>query len=76
MPMYNLLEYSGNYADSSGSLWHFKRDEKNMNIENIANVTTADSSSFRCKSSIVGNLVAAAGTNGVLENAKIVVSLK
>ena len=27
MPMYNLLEHSDNYADSSGSLWQFKRDE-------------------------------------------------
>ena len=26
MPMYNLLEYSDNYADSSGSLYRFKRD--------------------------------------------------
>ena len=25
MPMYNLLEYSDNYADSSGSLWQFKK---------------------------------------------------
>ena len=25
MPMYNLLEY--NYADSSGNLYQFKRDE-------------------------------------------------
>ena len=24
MPMYNLIEYSGNYPDTSGSLWHFK----------------------------------------------------
>ena len=24
MPMYNLLEYSGNYADSTGILWQFK----------------------------------------------------
>ena len=31
MPMYNLLEYSENYADSSGSLCQFKRDERNMN---------------------------------------------
>ena len=30
MPMYNLLEYSDNYADSSGSLWQFKRDESPM----------------------------------------------
>ena len=27
MPMYNLIEYSDNYSDTSGSLWQFKRDE-------------------------------------------------
>ena len=26
MPMYNLIEYSDNYSDTSGSLWNFKRD--------------------------------------------------
>ena len=26
MSMYNLIEYSDNYFDTSGSLWHFKRD--------------------------------------------------
>ena len=31
MPMYNLIEYSDNYADSSGSLYQFKRDEYPMN---------------------------------------------
>ena len=25
--MYNLIEYSDNYFDTSGSLWQFKRDE-------------------------------------------------
>ena len=30
MPMYNLIEYSDNYADSSGSLYQFKRDESPM----------------------------------------------
>ena len=25
--MYNLIEYSDNYSDTSGSLWQFKRDE-------------------------------------------------
>ena len=25
MPMYNLIEYSDNYSDSSGSLYQFKR---------------------------------------------------
>ena len=27
MPMYNLIEYSDNYSDTSGSLQQFKRDE-------------------------------------------------
>ena len=26
VPMYNLIEYSDNYSDSSGSLWQFRRD--------------------------------------------------
>ena len=41
MPMYNLIEYSGNYSDTSGSLWSFKRDE----IDNNANVTNDDNAS-------------------------------
>ena len=28
MPMYNLIGYSDNYYDTSGSLWQFKRDEQ------------------------------------------------
>ena len=31
MPMYNLIEYSNNYSDTSGSLWPFKRDETRAN---------------------------------------------
>ena len=31
MPMYNLIEYSDNYADYSGGLYQFKRDESPMN---------------------------------------------
>ena len=42
MPMHNLIEYSDNYSDTSGSLWQFKRDEQNMNNGNPANVTTAN----------------------------------
>ena len=38
MPRYNLIEYSDNYSDNSGSLWGFKRDE----INNNANVTNDD----------------------------------
>ena len=52
MPMYNLIEYSGNYSDTSGSLWDFKRDE----IVNNANVTNDDNApSFKYKASNIGN---------------------
>ena len=34
MPMYNLIEYSNNYAKPSGNLWQFYRDEPNNNLEN------------------------------------------
>ena len=34
MTMYDLIEYSDNYADSSGSLYQFKRDESPMNDNN------------------------------------------
>ena len=42
MPMYNLIEYSGNYSDTSGSLWNFKRDE----IINNADVTNDNNAPF------------------------------
>ena len=48
MPMYNLIEYSDNYADSSGSLYRFKRDESPMNnAANPNNVALDNSTSFR-----------------------------
>ena len=31
MPMYNLIKYSDSYSDTSGILWHFKRDEPPVN---------------------------------------------
>ena len=90
MPMYNFLEYSDNYEDSSGSLWQFKRDEQNMtDARNPDNVTRADSSFFEYKSSLLRNLVTAdvaavgdgAAAGGayayrILRNEKIAVPLK
>ena len=74
MPMYNLIEYSDNYSDTSGRLWQFKRDEQNMNNGNPANVTTDDSSSFKYKSSFFKPLTAA--DNGVFKDVEIAVPLK
>ena len=40
MPMYNLIEYSNNYSNTSGSLWQFKRDESPLtNDGNSDNVS-------------------------------------
>ena len=34
MPMYNLIEYSDNYAKTTGSLWQYFRDEPNDILRN------------------------------------------
>ena len=46
MPMYNLLEYSDNYEDSTGSFYHFKRSEITTGGDNNADITTANSKPF------------------------------
>ena len=55
MPMYNLIEYSDNYSNTSGSFWQFKRDESPVNnVGNHDNVSTDNSTSFKYKSSFLG----------------------
>ena len=71
MPMYNLIEYSNDYSDTSGSLWNFKRDEIIGNI----NLKNNNSSSFKYKSNLIGNTVAD-GVNRKKEGVEIVVPLK
>ena len=44
MPMCNLIEYSDNYADSSGSLYQFKRDEFPVNDAGNSNNVALDNS--------------------------------
>ena len=77
MPIYNLLEYSDNYADSSGSLYQFKRDESPINDNNNPlNITLNNSSSFKYKASLLGKAIDADGNDRSLKNVKIVVPLK
>ena len=68
MPMYNLIEYSDNYSDTSGSLWQFKRDEIEGDVDLTVDAQHIpnNSSSFKYKSSFITN------RNGV----KLVVPLK
>ena len=57
MNLCNLVEYSGNYSNTSGSFFHFKGQDQNLNAAgNIDNVNINDSSSFRYKSSLLEGL--------------------
>ena len=49
MPMYNLIEYSDNYAKTTGSLWQYFRDEPVYDDDDIE-----DSKSFKFKTKITG----------------------
>ena len=71
MPMYNLIEYSDNYQDSSTTLYQYKRDEP---PDNNVDLTANNSESFKYKVNLLGNPVV---TNCVVKrNLKIVVPLK
>ena len=50
MTMYNLIGYSDNYSDTSGSLWQFKGDE----IEDV-DLTIGNAPSFKYKGNLIGN---------------------
>ena len=66
MPMYNLIEYSDNYSDTSGTLWQFKRNEQpKENNGNLSDVSTYNSSSFKYKSNLIGTIPNGGRKNGV-----------
>ena len=73
MSMYNLIEYSDNYQDSSATLYQYKRDEP-PEANAIANLTANNSSSFKYKVNLLGdgNVVG----DRVRLNVKVVVPLK
>ena len=72
MLMYNLIEYSDNYADSSGSLYQFKRDESPINDGgNPKNVALTNSTSFKYKASLLGKATDAGGNDRLLKNIKL-----
>ena len=64
MPMYNLIEYSDNYAKTSGNLWQYFRDEPDDDLE--------DSESFKSKIKITGKTP----NNGNEKDVEIMVPLK
>ena len=69
MPTYNLIEYSDNYSDTSGSLWQFKRNEVPTNNPNL---TIDNSQSFKYKAALVGKTANQNNGNSFLKDTKIV----
>ena len=77
MPMYNLIEYSSNYSETTGSLWFYSKDEATDFNADIANDNSFKS--FKYKAKLLGNTKAQPNpnhANGILNNATIVVPLK
>ena len=74
MPMYNLIEYSDNYSDTSRSLRNFKRDEIEGDVDLTveANHIPNNLSSFKYKANLIGNT----GDNGIKNGVKIAIPLK
>ena len=56
MSMYNVIEYSSNYSEITGSFWFYSKDKAtnfNADIDNINNFK-----SFNYKAELLGNTVA------------------
>ena len=73
MPIYNLIECSDNYQDSSATLYQYKRDEPPEG-DPIPNLAVDNSSSFKYKVELLGDPVVA--NNIARRNVKVVVPLK
>ena len=73
MPMYNLIEYSDNYAKTTGSLWQYCKDisarDNNNEITEFTGSNTTNSFNFKAK--IIGQT----GNNGT-KDLEIMVPLK
>ena len=77
MPMYNLIEYSDNYQNSSATAHQYKRDEPPED-DALADLTADNSSSFEYKIKLLDNVTRVVGNAAVVRrlNVKIVVPLK
>ena len=64
MPMYNLIEYSSNYSETTGSLWFYSKDEATDFNADIVNTNNFKSSIYKAK--LLEN-TEADGVNGILK---------
>ena len=73
MPMYNLIEYSDNYQNSSATFYQYKRDEP-PEADAVADLAANNSSYFKYKINLLGDPVHAAATNIATLNVKVEMS--
>ena len=73
MPMYNLIEYSDNYAKITGSLWQYCKDIPARNVDNEIIIFSEDNTTdlFNFKAKITGQT----GNDGT-KDVEIMVPLK
>ena len=68
MSMYNLIEYSSNYSETTGNVWFYSKDEAtNFNSDTANN---NNFKSFKYMATLLGN-TEADGNNGILKNTAI-----
>ena len=72
MPMYNQIEYSSAYSETTGSLWLYSKDEATNSNEDFANCIKFKS--FEYKAELLNT--EADVNNGILKTATIAVPLK
>ena len=68
MNLYNMLEYSDNYADTTGSLSQYKRPEKSKGNNNaLADLTVNNSSSFEYQSGLIQKQLTEANSSEICQ---------
>ena len=73
MPMYNLIEYSDNYAKTTGSLWQYCKDIPALNANNA--VTAFDANNFTDSFNFKVKITGRTGKDGT-KDVEIMVPLK
>ena len=69
IPMYNLIEYSDHYQDSSATLYQYKRDEP-PEADTVADLTANNSDSLKYEIKLLDNVTEVAGDAAGLRRLK------
>ena len=72
MPVYNLIEYSDNYQDSSATLYQYKRDEPPED-DAVADLTANNSDSLKYKIKLLGDVTEVAGDAAGVRRLNVIV---